>query len=395
MNTTQTIPTAFGSAVVGVLNAKSAEGYDCLSLTVPPKSKRAELTFAPRAEGGIPYVYRKIELNSDLYQPVGWDFAFADEGYVYIRRPLPHLCHVDSKAYLDSDGKELTYLQEKAAEGYMLAAVVEHQYLFVPCPEGEAVTYRLDYGRETCDGACYALPEQVDLDGDWMYFLCASDNDLPVKYYFADIPLSIEEMPPCGDVLIPSELWLEGAVKHMRRKEGFHWIFICLAMVIGAVISNGYFDLWALLVTLALALLMAVSIPFVLARNERKIIKWRLKETGGQVPRVSRFSASFTKPTTEEVLLSPTMYLSPKAQKRSLWMTVLIGLCLALLFTGIAVVGISAGIGSLTAEGFSLAWIMDDFLLFIAGILSVPLALVAYAAVFKTLKHLWSYRKKK
>lgn len=157
---TTTLTVAFGAPTVITLNEKSAEGYDCLSLTVPEKSKKAELTFAPRAEDGVPYVYRMMEMNSDLFQPEGWDFAFADSQYVYIRRPLPRLCHVDFKAYLDGDDKELTFLSEKAAEGYLLAAVVEHQYLFVPCPAGETVTYRIDYGNETCDGPAMPCPSR-------------------------------------------------------------------------------------------------------------------------------------------------------------------------------------------------------------------------------------------
>ena len=50
MTNTLTLSVSFGSSVTVTLNEKSAEGYDCLSLIVPQKSKKAEMTFAPRAE---------------------------------------------------------------------------------------------------------------------------------------------------------------------------------------------------------------------------------------------------------------------------------------------------------------------------------------------------------
>ncbi len=395
MTNTLTLTVAFGAPIVTTLNEKSAEGYDCLSLTVPEKSKKAELTFAPRAEGGVPYVYRVMEITSDLFQPKGWDFAFADNEYVYIRRPLPALCHVDFKAYLDGDDKELTFLSEKAAEGYLLAAVVEHQYLFVPCPEDEAITYRIDYGNETQDGACYALPEQVDLDSDWMYFICADSNTSPVKYYFASVPLSTEGMPPCGDVLVPPELWEDRAYQLSLHKNRSIWGWMGLAFLMALVFKSGFSEWWVFLTALAICALIALGCPLVLARGERKIVRQHLKATGGQVPRVPRSVLNAARPTTEEVLISSTTYLSTGAQKRTLWTGVLTLLAIALILTIVAVYGIPAGIGSLLDEGFTGEWLMSGGILLLGGLASTPLAVVAYVAIFKSLRKIYVLRKKK
>ena len=392
---TTTLTVAFGAPTVVTLNERSAEGYDCLSLTVPERSKKAELTFAPRAEDGVPYIYRMMEMNSDLFQPEGWDFAFADSQYVYIRRPLPRLCHADFKAYLDGDDKELTFLTEKAAEGYLLAAVAEHQYLFVPCPEGETVTYRIDYGSETRDGACYALPEQVDLDKDWMYFICADSNTSPVKYYFASVPLSTEGMPPCGDELMPPELWEDGAYRRSLRQNRPLWGFTGLAFLMALVFKSGSLEWWSFLISLAVCALIALGCPPVLAHGERKIVRQHLKENGGQVPRASRSVLNVARPTTEEVLMSSTTYLSTGAQKRTLWSGVLILLALALLLTLFAGFGIPAGIGSLLDEGFTLDWLVNGGILLVGGVVSAPLAVVAYVAIFKSLKKIFAMRRKK
>ncbi|MBE6585621.1 MAG: hypothetical protein E7645_03740 [Ruminococcaceae bacterium] len=390
-----TLTVAFGAPIVTTLNEKSAEGYDCLSLTVPEKSKKAELTFAPRAEDGVPYIYRMMEMNSDLFQPEGWNFAFADSQYVYIRRPLPALCHADFKAYLDGDDKELTFLSEKAAEGYLLAAVVEHQYLFVPCPEGETVTYRIDYGSETQDGACYALPEQVDLDKDWMYFICADSNTSPVKYYFASVPLSTEGMPPCGDELMPSELWEDGAYRRSLRQNRPLWGFTGLAFLMALVFKSGSLEWWSFLLSLAVCALIALGCPPVLAHGERKIVRQHLKENSGQVPRASRSVLNAARPTTEEVLMSSTTYLSTGAQKRTLWSGVLILLALALLLTLFVGFGIPAGVSSLMDEGFTMDWLMNGGILLLGGVVSAPLAVVAYVAIFKSLRKIYLLRKKK
>lgn len=392
---TTTLTVAFGAPIVTTLNEKSAEGYDCLSLTVPEKSKKAELTFAPRAEDKFPYVYRVMEITSDLFQPEGWDFAFADSQYVYIRRPLPRLCHAAYKVFLDGDNEELTFLSEKAAEGYLLAAVVEHQYLFVPRPEGEAITYRIDYGNETQDGACYALPEQVDLDKDWMYFICADSNTSPVKYYFASVPLSTEGMPPCGDVLMPPELWEDRAYKHSLRKNRPKWALQGLVFFISLMILDGFSEWWLFLLALAICSLIALGCPFVFAHGERKIVRQHLKETGGCVPRMSRSTLNATRPATEEVLASTATYLSVKEQKKTLWYSILILLIAEALFSLLTFVGIPMGIGTLISDGFSGEWLMNGFLPLIGGIVSAPLVVAVFIAIVKELKQIYKFIKKK
>lgn len=392
---TTTLTVVFGAPTVITLNEKSVEGYDCLSLTVPEKSKKAELTFAPRAEDSVPYIYRMMEMNSDLFQPEGWDFAFADSQYVYIRRPLPRLCHADFKVYLDGDGKELTFLAEKATEGYLLAAVVEHQYLFVPCPEGETVTYRIDYGSETQDGACYALPEQVDLDKDWMYFICADSNTSPVKYYFASVPLSTEGMPPCGDVLMPPEIWEDGAYRRSLRQNRPLWGWTGLAFLMALVFKSGSLEWWGFLISLAVCALIALGCPLVLARGDRKLVRQHLKENGGQVPRVSRSVLNAARPTTEEVLMSSTTYLSVQQQKRTIGTNVLVLFALALLLTLFVGFGVPAGVGSLMDEGLTVDWLMNGGVLLLGGVVSAPLAVAAYVAIFKGLKKIFTMRHKK
>lgn len=394
MTNTLTLSVSFGSSVTVTLNEKSAEGYDCVSLTVPSKSKKAELIFAPRAAGSLPYIYRMLEMDSDLFQPEGWDFAFGDGRYVYVRRPLPRLCHADYKAFPDE--QEITFLSEKAAEGYFLAGVVMgKQYLFVPHPEGEAITYRIDYGPETQDGACYALPEQDDSDGDGMYFLCANENISPVKYYFANVPLSTEGMPPCGDVSVPPELWEDRVYKHSLRKQLPTWAAIATAFLITMAVPDGFSEWWVFLLTLVACALTAIGCPIAFARGERRIVRQHLKENGGQVPRVSRSALNATRPTTGEMLSSTATYLSKKEQKKTLWSTILLLLVVGLIFSLLAFFGIPVGIGTLISDGFSVEWLMDGFPWLFVGILSAPLAVVIAIAVFKTIKNVCAVRKKK
>ena len=93
--------------------------------------------------------------------------------------------------------------------------------------------------------------------------------------------------------------------------------------------------------------------------------------------------------------MSSTTYLSTGAQKRTLWSGVLILLALALLLTLFAGFGIPAGIGSLLDEGFTLDWLVNGGILLVGGVVSAPLAVVAYVAIFKSLKKIFAMRRKK
>lgn len=227
-----------------------------------------------------------------------------------------------------------------------------------------------------------------------MYFICADGNTSPVKYYFAGVSLPTEGMPPCGDVLIPPELWEDRVTKASLQKNRRHWGTFALIIFISMLLKNS-FEWWSFLVLLAFCALITVGCPFVFAHAERKEVRRLLKENDGRVPRVSRSVLSATRPTTEEVLMSSTTYLSTGAQKRTLWMSLLLMLILALLFTFFACAGIPAGIGSLMSEGFSGDWFMDGGVLLLAGLASVPIAVAAYVATFKELKKIYSLWKKK
>ena len=396
MYTTQTITTStLGSEVVGLLNAKSAEGYDCTALTVPSKyRKKAELTFSPRAAGEVPYIYRKIEITSYLYQPEGWDFAFEDGSYIYIRRPQPGLCQVESTTFFDWDEKELTYLTEKAREGLMVAAVIDNQFLFVPCPAKD-VTWRVDYGRVTSDGACYALPEQADTDGDGMYFICADDMVSPVRYSFANVPLSTEGMVPCGDALVPPDVWENRMIQKSARSCRTFCIAMLLSSALGSIADSFTADpmspwFWGGLT--ALALLCFFMFPRILSKSEGKTVKKRLYENDGKIPRVSALYAGSNVPTTAEVLADPATHLSSKAQKKA-WRGNLIGmLLLALFFSGVVVYGgiiaVSLFIGGIPRED-----IFSGILWLIGAILCLPLSIASWVATFKSLCKLFSHKK--